>query len=424
MSIVEKVVRACFSIILPQKAYATFVHRMNITKEILNSSKILRVFWFIVFLPLVLGASLLTAFVKLTVVWLLGPSVYSNTKYALNMFYNDLTSTTKRKPLRIAIKRVQLFHELIVKGKEKKVSYGEENPDKTFLVIRPYYFMTPNEINDKIVHLLFNYYRNLHFVAYAIEKGWIPVVDWENYGILPHMENFPIHGTKNGWEYYWKQPSEYTLDEVYRSKNVVLCYQNVLESNYIPSNFFKPPLQNQALNYARKCPKYDNYISLNEPTSQYIEEKQKALFPHNARIMGVSVRGTSYGNSEISKHPIQPGHFELVNSINNYLREWDMEYIFFACESEDLVNVIKKEFGSKVLIMPRMRYKTLPTKDDNPLYAPGQRYQTNLDYLAEMTLLSRCDSLLAAMSGGVRAAIIWNANRYEHMKILENGLWK
>lgn len=84
--------------------------------------------------------------------------------------------------------------------------------------------------------------------------------------------------------------------------------------------------------------------------------------------------------------------------------------------------------GEKVLVLPRLRYSVSPKRGDvekglDPLYLPGRKYQTNLDYVTEMVLLSRCNSLLAAMSSGVRCALIWNNNQYENIRIFENGLW-
>ena len=40
-----------------------------------------------------------------------------------------------------------------------------------------------------------------------------------------------------------------------------------------------------------------------------------------------------------------------------------------------------------------------------------------------MYLLSKCNSLIAGMSGGVRVAVIWNKNMYEHVEIFENKKW-
>ena len=159
------------------------------------------------------------------------------------------------------------------------------------------------------------------------------------------------------------------------------------------------------------------------------------MFPSGARILGVAVRGTSYGVESTLKgmakadgHPKQPTEAKLIQTIRQSMLEWDMDYAFITCEFAPLIENIRKALGDKIIYLPRKRYDKPPKRGDveknlDPLYVSGQKYQTNLDYLTEMVLLARCTSLLAAMSSGTRAAIIWNGGHYENMKIIENGLW-
>ena len=102
--------------------------------------------------------------------------------------------------------------------------------------------------------LLFHYYRNLQHLSHAIDNGWIPVVDWQNYGPFPHGEDFPVNGTTNCWEYFWNQPSEYTLDEVYKSKNVILSSQNTEFYGSIPSVALTPPFSEYVDDLIACCP--------------------------------------------------------------------------------------------------------------------------------------------------------------------------
>ena len=91
-----------------------------------------------------------------------------------------------------------------------------------------------------------------------------------------------------------------------------------------------------------------------------------------------------------------------------------------------VVDAMKEAFGDYLIVLPRLRdHLTRPADGvtQNPMYAPGQRYQTNLDYLTEVALLSKCDSLVGSMSSGMRTAIIWNAEHYEHVVVFEKGLW-
>lgn len=417
-------------IILPDRVASAILNRIERTKRALTSTKEMRIFLKIVFLPVELLISFFIAIIKIVAIWTMPTDIYNNLKFVFNQFYDDLN--VKKIGFGLAWKRVKLCWELFTKGKERKVSFGEKNPDKVFYVIRPYYFLERNELISNVSNLLVHYYRNLQHLSWAIEHGWIPVVDWENYGPFPHGEDYPINGTLNKWEYYWNQPSNYSLEEVYQSKNVILSVQNTRDTEYMPSAFFKNPLQKQAEDYVRRCPKYDQLITLNNYTSEYVNEKQLMLFPDEARILGVSIRGTSYGvessHTETSGHPIQPSVGKLIESIKIAMDEWNMDYIFIACELDTVINHIKETFGEKVLVLPRLRYSTSPKRGDvekglDPLYLPGRKYQTNLDYVTEMVLLSRCNSLLAAMSSGVRCALIWNKNQYENIKIFENGLW-
>lgn len=423
-----KIMLTLLRLILPKRAYKAVVNRCNLSKHILTDNPDLRIFWkivSIVFFPVRVLILLTIALLKVFVLWIAGLSFFGNAQYAFNMLVNDIASG---KEFQFAIKRQKLFIELITKGRERKISCGDKNPDKTFFVIRPYYYLELNELNALHAHLLFNYYRNLQFIAYALERGWIPVVDWGlQYGRMQHMEEYPVNGTVNGWEYFWKQPSEYTLDEVYQSKNVVLSIRNTIYIESMPPCQYPWPFQKAAEDCAKMCPKYDQLISFNDITAKYIAQKEEALFPKGARILGVSIRGTDYGSGGFATHPVQASICDLIVAIKKRMRQWDMEYVFFACESDVVVDAVRNKIGDKLLVLPRLRYKgrTSPQDDEhNPLYRQGHRYQTNLDYVTEMALLSRCTSLLASMSGGVRVAVIWNAMRYEKMEIMDNGIWQ
>ena len=430
MTVLGKLGSIIIHAIIPKKFREGFDYKVKKTYDAFHSTLELKIFWRVLFFPIKLPLSMLAALFKTLLAWVLTEKRYGEFGYLINELYNDIV--LRKTGISLALKRNSLRNELFVKGAEKKVSYGEKNPDKTFYVIRPYYYLTRNQLTVNTSNLLMHYYRNLQHLAYAIENDWIPVVDWDNYGPFPHEEDYPINGTTNCWEYYWNQPSEYTLEEVYQSKNVILSVQNTRDNLYVPSATFRTPLQAQAEDYFKRCPKYDMYITLNDYTKQYIDEKQRMLFPENSRILGVSIRGTSYGVSkaknDVSGHPVQPEIDNLIASIKTVMEEWKMDYVFITCELESVISRVSEELKDKVIFLPRIRYQKPPMRGDvekglDPLYVPGQKYQSNLDYVTEMVLLSRCTSLLAAMSSGVRAALIWNNTKYEKIKIFDNGLW-
>lgn len=243
---------------------------------------------------------------------------------------------------------------------------------------------------------------------------------------MPHSEDYPINGTCNSWEYFWKQPSDYTLDEVYRSKNVILSTMNIGQFGYIPNCAMTPPFNNYARKIAKQCPKYSNLIPFNEYTESHVNQIYNELFPKDGKILGVVIRGSSYGTkkTQFSSHPTQLPIKDVIKEVYKCLEAWEYQYVFFMNEVQELVDIMKGEFGDKLIVLPRMR-DSLNRKTDgselNPMYEDGNRFKTNLDYITEVALLSKCDSLIGSMSSGTRTAIMWNNEKYEHIYILKEG---
>lgn len=427
MGIFGKAVWMFINLILPKPIRQPILNRIERTKRALTSTPELRLLWKIVLFPIRLILSLLGALVKTFLLWVMPTKMYNDNIFLLKQFYMDVAS--KHMDISLAWKRMQLTHELFTKGAEKRMSYGKRNPDKTFYIIRPYYFLEPNElIYRNVANLLTQYYYALQKLSYALENGWIPVVDWENYGMMPHSEEYPVNGTMNAWEYYWQQPSEYPLEEVYQSKNVILSTRNIGQYGYIPNCAMKPPFEEYAEKIVEQCPKYASRIHFCKNTERYIEAAYKNLFPEGKRILGVLLRGSSYGvhSTQNGSHPVQVGIKELIRTSRKYIEEWKMDYIFFVNEMQEMVDIMQETFGPQLIVLPRMRDHMERPADGivkNPMYLPGNRYQTNLDYVTEIALLSRCTSLLACMSSGTRTALIWNDGNYENTKIFEKGLW-
>lgn len=425
-NVISRVLGIIFYSLLPKKWHEEAKRRLDHTKKAFTSNLELRIFWRVLFFPIVLPVSLLTAIIKVILYWMF-PNHYGYWGYIIKQMYTDIVK--EKRGWKLTKKRAVLCYELFTKGAEKHISCGEDNPDKTFYVIRPYYYLEPNEfIFSNVANLLTQYYYSLQKLSYAVEHGWIPVVDWEHYGRMPHSEDYPVNGTNNAWDYYWQQPSEFSLNEVYRSKNVILSTQNIGQFGYIPNCAMKPPFKNYAEDLVRRCPQYASLIPFNDITQDYIDEKYNELFKEGTRILGVVVRGASYGRNETPyrSHPVQVGMRELIKSVKIFYEEWNMDYIFFVNEMQELVDAMKAEFGDRLIVLPRMRdHVDRPTDGitKNPMYYPGNRYQTNLDYVTEIALLSKCTSLVGSMSSGMRSALIWNAGDYEDVYIFDKGLW-
>ena len=99
------------------------------------------------------------------------------------------------------------------------MTFGSSNEDKTFYVIRP----RTNSV-EGLMALLF--YVMQH-IGYAEKNNYIPVVDFKNYEV-----QYTIQKGEDAWKVFFEQISKYTLNEVYKSKNVILSGLNASYETY------------------------------------------------------------------------------------------------------------------------------------------------------------------------------------------------
>ena len=84
----------------------------------------------------------------------------------------------------------------------------------TYYIIRPYYTGSG---------LFFNFVTTAGHIRYGLSKGWLPVVDMQNYNnAYLEPEKF---GKENSWEYYFEQPLRIGLEQAYAGENVILSSQ-------------------------------------------------------------------------------------------------------------------------------------------------------------------------------------------------------
>ena len=158
--------------------------------------------------------------------------------------------------------------------REKRVSFGEKNKNKTFYVIRPY-----TDSNEGLMSLLLNVCRH---IIYAEKKGYIPVVDFKNY-----KTQYKDERETNIWEDYFEPISDYSLDEVYDSKKVILCGLKPTREK-----IFEPEVRfdREQIEIARRIVK--SYIRINERVREKVIEEECNIDTRNS--IGVYLRGTDY----------------------------------------------------------------------------------------------------------------------------------
>ena len=330
---------------------------------------------------------------------------------------DKLIGQFKKYKFRVAVKNI-LYH---IQTIERRKSYGPENPDKIVYIIRPIDDKSPFYIGP-VHNLLANYFYVLSHLQYARVKGWVPVVDQLNYPVY-NSQSSPINGTKNAWEYFWEQPGEVTLDEAYRSNNVVLSKRSWFWEWDIGYDAARYKDKNTVAFYSELAA----MAKLNEETRDHIAKAADDLLPKGKKVLGVNVRigGHSAHSAKHGEgHPIQPELEELISDVKLIAQSLKADCIFVSSDTEYAVDRFKAYFGNNLIVYPRLRAaigtEFAPDSQKN-IYGQGKSYQTALDYLTEMELLSRCDALIGSVNSGFRYAVVRNANRFEQIEVIDSG---
>lgn len=314
------------------------------------------------------------------------------------------------------------YHRLIYLwiSRERHKSFGAENPQHRFYVIRGIDHECRHYCGVPLNLLAIHSYVLSHLL-YAEEKGLLPIIDQRNDPVNTR-KSYSVTGTDNPWEYFWCQPIPYTIEEVYSSRRVILSKRRWYE----PGNLGYSVEAHQDLETIQAYHRLSAQVPLNSQTKQYIDRWRDELFSGRGRILGVSLRRGGYAKADYyhaPDHPIQPEPERLADIVAKRLEEWNMDTVFLTTEEELYIELFQNVFGGRLIYLPRMRYhgwKTYPS-DQDPLYLPEQRYQTALDYLTEMELLSSCNGLIGSITSGLRYAIIQNNGAFEHLEVLDCG---
>ena len=270
--------------------------------------------------------------------------------------------------------------------------------EPTFFVMR----RNPAELGG-----LFAYY--LRFAAqirYALSKGYLPVVDMQNYPNIYLEPN--LIGKVNAWEYYFCQPLGITLEDAYNGKNILLGTARGVEIKEHPlgnTNFFEN--KNGILTEWKMLIKL-GLLKIQPALHEKIMELRKTLFNANDRVLGVVMRGTDY----VSKHPhghyIQPPIEYALTKVVEKFNEWHCNKIFLATEDIGIAQVFKNVFRDICVTLEKGYVNYDPSRwlAQCPY---SDCFLRGAEYLTEVVLVSTCNCLVAGRCGAsVGAAMMGN----------------
>lgn len=302
-----------------------------------------------------------------------------------------------------------------IRFREKRKSFGKNNPQQIFYVIR----------NKDYKSGLMSYYNSiLGQILHAKDKGYVPVIDMCNYPNT-YLDRKNL-GHENSWEYYFCQPGNVDLKEVYCSKNVILSNGSatpLASPRVLFEQYYQKPQNADKLFHI-----IQEEIPLNKETAERIETEYNKIFPKKGKVLGVVCRGTDL--LDFKKHSRQPSVEELIERVQNKMQKWGCDYVFLASDTDAAVEKFRNALGDRVLVNECQRYDKWKEKSGNSDSLGDVRFQRERDaylrgmeYLTTLMLLARCNYLMGTLIGSTVGAIGFNAGHYEEIDIIDLGTY-
>lgn len=263
--------------------------------------------------------------------------------------------------------------------------------------------------------------RLLGFLYFADKFGMQPVVEY--HPDYCYAEKHPVNGTSNPFEYYFEQPTDVSLEQLYNCRHVVRSRKE--NGNYAIM------LNEEANGYSRN-EKYitemgritHKYLRLRPEVSEIINSEMQVLANSEEKVLGIHFRGTDFKRN-YNGHPVNLTIEDYMEKIGDIMKK-GYDKIFLATDDSNAVKRLQSVYGD-ILVY----YKDVMRSDENETVMnsvsnrPNHHYMLGLEVLRDMYTLARCDGLIAGLSQVSIAARIQKKSygkEYDDMIIIDKGI--
>ncbi len=286
-------------------------------------------------------------------------------------------------------------------GKYRIDRFGADNDDKTFYVIA----RSPGS----------GFFSNMTYVLnhlkIADSMGFVPIVDMKNFPVIYNEAGgdlLPkdVVDAGNAWEYYFRQVSGYSLDDVYRSRHCVIT-DGAWPEGMTMSVASDPSLADIWDKYIRVRPEISDYVA------GFVDEHFAGK-----KVLGVHFRGQELRTTP--SHPMPPTPEQVVRRMRAILGGGGFGAVFLSTEEKEYLDIIASEFGGMVChtnyFRTHGRNAYLMRPRDNHRFLLGK------EVLQDMLILSRCDHLVRCGSNVSEVACL--VGRFDRSRIsrINNGM--
>lgn len=283
------------------------------------------------------------------------------------------------------IKRRIDYYLMFYSKREKYISRGDDFPDKTFYVIG---------IDYDTQGLLAIVKNILIHIEYALDKGYIPIVDMQNF-----VSQFGSNGEKNAWEIFFKQPYEIGLEDIQNARSIILS-RNI--ATWLGHSIFLSVLDDcNKRRFEKLKSLYKQYVIPSEGMLTHMKNEYKEIIDGKSNVLGVLCRGTDYTQKRPSGHSIQPSFEQIKGKVDEFRKRLQIDYIFVATEDTAYLNRFKEEYDEMLLYVDQKRFGDLKVDYISEIGMDNSSLiQMNMDYYASLFILSKCDYFISGKTAG------------------------
>ena len=281
----------------------------------------------------------------------------------------------------------------------------------------PYYIIRPQKGAHGLISL---YIDVIDKMSKALERGYKPVVDLENYRTV--YSGGELNGNKNVWEWYFVQPFGNSLSEAYQSGYILshMADRTTLIKALLNSDEAVLRSYCEAARNIKICQRAKDEMQ------KYLDNED---FNGGKNVLGVFCRGSDYTQYKPIRHPVQPTLGELIKRASEKMEAWGCDRIFLTTEEKESVDAFKAAFPGRVITVDQQLVENYSVDkgyliEDFKTRMGADHYQSGLGYLASVVMLSRCDCFLGAVAGGSIGALIMNDLHYREREIINLGVYK
>jgi hypothetical protein len=291
----------------------------------------------------------------------------------------------------------------ILKYREKKLKYGDENPELKFYIIgfEPCW----NGLAWINLHIL-------EHIEYAENKKFIPVIDLQNF--KTQYVSAEETGKQNVWEYWFEQPAGYDLQAVSKSKNIVKSRNIEYPNEKYRIGYYEYKNEKYIQNLRNI---YKKNIKINGEMFNKILQIHEEIVG-NKKILGIMCRGTDFSTLKPAHHPIQPNPLDIINEAEIIMRKHNCTHIFLSTEDKEIYDLFKHKFPDCLLSVSQNRFSASDLggkKSLSELSDAKNRREIAFSYLASMSILSKSSCFICGITGGsILVKIMSDGFEYEH----------